>query len=96
MKFLEFIETSTQVKSIFGSRVKALTEEEYRELTELFVEAGVEEEVSEMICSRKRACHGLLSLIALLHEVKQYENTPYRLVKRQEALKEIQQIVSWL
>ena len=50
MKFLEFIETSTQVKSIFGSRVKALTEEEYRELTELFVEAGVEEEVSEMIC----------------------------------------------
>ena len=96
MKFLEFIEASTQVKSIFGSRVKALTEEEYRELTELFVEAGVEEEVSETICSRKRACHGLLSLIALLHEVKQYENTPYRLVKRQEALKEIQQIVSWL
>ncbi|MBQ8992745.1 MAG: hypothetical protein IJ085_01195 [Turicibacter sp.] len=96
MKFLEFIEASTQVKSIFGSRVKALTEEEYRELTELFVEAGVEEEVSETICSRKRACHGLLSLIALLHEIKQYENTPYRLVKRQEALKEIQQIVSWL
>ena len=96
MKFLEFIEASTQVKSIFGSRMKALTEEEYRELTELFVEAGVEEEVSETICSRKRACHGLLSLIALLHEIKQYENTPYRLVKRQEALKEIQQIVSWL
>lgn len=96
MKFLEVLETSTEMKSIFGSRIKAITKEEYQELTKLLMEAGVEEEVSAMTCSRKRACYGLLSLIALLHEVKRYEDTPYRLVKRQEVLKEIQQIVSWL
>ena len=96
MQFLEFMEISKQVESMFGTRIGALTDEEYTAITKLFEEAGVEEEVSQVVCSPKRASRGLLSLAALVHEQEYHEQTPYRVVRRQQALEEVKRIVAWL
>lgn len=96
MQFLEFLKLSQEEGTLFSRLARPLSVEDYTALQELFEEAGVTEELEDLVCSRKRASFGLLSLLALIHEERELKGSAYYFTKHQQALNEVRRIVSWL